>query len=305
MTKRKIFLICANLILLVVFIIQVIAGSKNNVKNFVAKETPDEFVINNAGESYTIVLENGKWFVGEKKYPASRTSVEPLVNTIVSITALDKVGQANNQSSLDRYELNDNQKISVVAKKNGIELRTLNIGKSVTAGSQCYATIDDSKDVYILAGRVRSVFNKTVADLRSNAILDLEKPLITSVTLNVEGKTPWTVSRSGAAEDFVCYISGSDIELDNQKANNYLDSLSALTTNIWYNEGEDLGGKKTLTAEITYDSRKIILNVFELPPEDDSDLIDYYGTSSETPYTFNLGNYSVNRFLISPEELAK
>ena len=91
----------------------------DTVKTFEFSETPDAISIQKPDGEIKLVLENEEWFVGEKKYPTLQSTVDSIIDDIKSVRALDKVGKANNQNMLDRYELNDGQKIVVTASLNG------------------------------------------------------------------------------------------------------------------------------------------------------------------------------------------
>ena len=65
MKTRKIVLITADLILLVVGIIQIIAASRSSVKVFDFSEEPDKIVIEKSDENLTLVKENDKWFINK------------------------------------------------------------------------------------------------------------------------------------------------------------------------------------------------------------------------------------------------
>lgn len=306
MSKRKIFLISADVILLCICIFQWVLGSRNNIKNFVLSETPDEIIITNPEETISMIQVGDEWFVGELKYPASKTVIDSFISGLSSIKALDKVGDASKEITLDKYDLTEEKRICVEAKKNGETIRTLYLGKEAAAGSQCYATLNQEKNIYLLAGNLRSTFDKTVARIRSNSVIDLDKNLITSVTLAPVDEEAWTLSRTSNGTDFSYSISNADIELDSQKAADFIESFCTLTTNNWYGEMTDLGGAKKVDVIIICDSKPVTLEVYEIPgTEETQNMPLYYGNSSETPYTFNIGNYSAVRYLSKPEELSK
>ena len=134
MKPRKIILLSSCALLLIICILQGISKTKDTVKTFEFSETPDAISIQKPDGEIKLVLENGEWFVGEKKYPTLQSTVDSIIDDIKSVRALDKVGKANNQNMLDRYELNDGQKIVVTASLNGKVLRTIHIGKTSSTG---------------------------------------------------------------------------------------------------------------------------------------------------------------------------
>lgn len=306
MTKRKIFLLTADAVLLIVLILQLCLGARKTVKDFILKDTPDEIVLQTPDGEIPVDMTGEVWTVGEKKYAASKTALDSLVSGITSFKALNKVASANNNENLEKYELVDGKKITVIAKKEGKILRTLEIGKEATAGSQCYALVDGGKDIYLLAGNVRNTFDKTIDKLRSNAVLDLDKTLIHSVRITSLNGADWTLSRTGSGDDTVYSITGADgIELDNTKASSFLEGFDALMASKWVDEGTELNGIKLLTAEIGYDARTITLDLYVIPASSQDDVDLYYGKCSETPYTFTIANYTAKKFSTQPEELAK
>lgn len=305
MTKRKIILIALDLFLLCVCIIQFAAGAKKTVKDFILKETPDELILTTPDAEIPMVLEDDKWFIGEKKYLAKKSEIEPLIETISSVKALDKLGSVNNETAVIRYELSEGKKITVVAKKAGKVLRTLEIGKEADAGTQCYATVDGGKDIYLLAGNVRMSFNKTIDRLRDTSILNFDKTLISQVSYTYSDGSEWSVSRTGSDDSATYSISGAEVELDPTKVNDLLDSFALLNTNRWHDENADLGGSKYVSIVFKVGSEDVTFDFFEIPAETDDGIPTYYGRSSVTPYTFSIQNYAVKRFLVKPEDLAK
>lgn len=305
MTKRKIALIAVDVFLLVVCIIQFAAGAKKTVKDFNLKETPDELILTTPEGEIPMILENENWYIGEKKYLAKKSEVQTLVDVISSVKALDKLGTVNNETAVIRYELSEGKKITVVAKKEGKVLRTLELGKESDAGTQCYATVDGGKDIYLLAGNVRLSFNKTIDRLRDNSILNFDKTLISKAAYTYPDGTSWSVSRTGSGEDAAYSITGSDVELDPAKVNDLLDSFALLNTNRWHEENADLGGNLYSSIVFNVGDEKVTFDFFEIPAPTEEDLPTYYGRSSVTPYTFSIQNYAVKRFLAKPEDLAK
>ena len=60
MKTRKIVLIAADVILLIVGIVQIILNTRSTVKSFTFSETPDKIVIEKSDGNLTIVSEDGK-----------------------------------------------------------------------------------------------------------------------------------------------------------------------------------------------------------------------------------------------------
>ncbi|MCR4580092.1 MAG: DUF4340 domain-containing protein [Treponema sp.] len=311
MKTRKLILIIADVVLLAVCILQGVLSGRDGVVNFTCSDDIDEFVFESPAESFTIVKDGENWFGGEKKYPLTTSTVEDFVEQISSIRALDKVGSLGNSNAAERYELDDGHKISVTAKKDGKVLRTLLIGKEASASSQAYIAIDDKKDIYLASGNIRSTFDTTLTNIRSRTVWQLDKATITSVTLRkFEGseESPdqvFTISKMGAGEDIVWNISPAEIQVDSEKAQDWFDSFATISTPVWHGQGEDLGGKKIVEAEVVAGFKTAKLSLYEIAAESEDANPTYYAESSESPYVFELASYSVGKFLKKAEDFAK
>lgn len=305
MTKRKLILIIADVLLLAVLIVQCALQVSESAKVFEMKDTPDAITI--IGEKGTVELknENGTWIIGDKKYVANESSVESIIETISSIRALDKVGSANSESALLRYDLTDGKKITLTAYKDGKALRTLEIGKEATASSQGYITVDGGKDIYLASGSLRFNLNKSVEELRSKVLWQINKADINSFTYEPVEGTTWAISRMGSGDDVVWNISGVELDVDGAKAANWFESLGNISVPVWHNEGDNLGGNKIFTAKLGYGFKTATIDVYEIPAETEDGKPVYWGTSSESPYTFELAGYAVQKFQKDPDTLSK
>lgn len=304
MKTRKLVLLIANALLLVALVLQICLKSGDKTKVYTLSEQPEEITVSSPAESFTLLRENGEWFVGDKKYPANETYALQMADAVKKIKLLDKVASNTSAAATERYQLADDQKITVVAKKGGAVVRKLEIGKEANAGSQTYVVIDDEKDIYLSAGNLRNDFEKTVSYLRSRIVLNLEKSDISSVAITDVNNNSWSVSRMGSGTDVVWNCSDGTVQIDESKATDWFNSMASMTTPVWYDEGADLGGRKVVSAKIGVGFKTITLEVFANPKEDGTGET-YWATCSETPYPFEMAGYTVSRFLKTLDELIK
>ena len=233
MKTRKIVLLTANAILLVVGIIQIIVNTRNTVKTFSFSEEPDQIVIEKSDGDLNIVFENNKWFIGSEKFEATQSNVDSMIEYAQNIKALDKVASLSNAASVSKYEFDQGNAIKVTVSKGGKELRTFTLGKDATTGIQCYATINGTNDIYLIDRDYRYIFDKTVDQLRTKTVYQIDSAAITSVTVTVPGEETWAVSRTGEADNLVWNVSGANITLDSSKAAEWLNSFNSVTTTKW------------------------------------------------------------------------
>ena len=308
MKTRKLVLIIADVLLLAVCIIQLVLGARDTTKYFTLKEDPDSLEIVTPGETISLYKEGDDWFIGEKKYPASLSMVDSYLDAIKNIRALDKVGSTGSGNAAEKYELTDGKKTIVTAKLGDKVLRTVEIGKTAVSSSQCYATVDGGKDIYLVSGGINDTFDTSVAAARTTIVLNLEPTEITTVAItDYATDKSWAVSRMGSGSDIAWNVSGAEegYELDSGAAANWLNACASLSTRDWYDESAELEGTKTLTAKITYAYKDITLEFYALPKANENDLQQYYGTCSNTPYRFKVDENSVKKYLKTLDDLAK
>ena len=127
MKTRKIVLIAADILLLIVGIVQIILGARSTVKSFTFTEEPDQFVIEKYDEDLNIVKEGETWVINDEKYEATLSAVDSMIEYAKDITALDKVAKLNNQAVITKYEFDEGNAIKVTVKAGGKELRTFTL----------------------------------------------------------------------------------------------------------------------------------------------------------------------------------
>lgn len=305
MKTRKLVLLIADVLLLAVCIIQFALSAHDTTKYFDLKDTPDMIVIDTPEEKgITVVCENGSWFVGQDKFPASQKIVDEFLNAVMSIRVLDKVGSVNNEAVLERYELNDLKKTVVTVSKDGKVVRTLNIGKEAVSDSQGYITVDGGKDIYLATGSLPYVFDIITNAIRSEVVLSLNSSEISEVSIAPETGDAWSLSRMGSGDDVVWNVSGASIDVDGGKAANWFGSMASITTRNWYEEKDVPEAEKVMTVKIVHAFKTTTLEFFALPKEEGVPLA-YYGRSSDVKYAFAVGSEYIDTFKKNPSELAK
>ena len=307
MKTRKLVLIIADALLLAVCIIQLVLGARDTTKYFTMKDQPDALEITTPSEKISLYKDGDEWVIGDKKYPASLSVVDDFIDALSNVRALDKVGSTSSSNEAEKYELTDSQKITVTAKLGDKVLRTLEIGKTAVSSSQCYATVDGAKDIYLVSGGIRDTFDTSIAAVRTSIVLNLDATEITTVTVTDDSDKTWGVSRMGSGSDIAWNTIGAEdgFELDTMAAANWLNSFASLSTRDWYDDNATLEGTKKVTAKITCAYKDITVEIFALPKENENDAQQYYGKCSQTPYLFKVNQSTVDNYLKTLDELKK
>ena len=307
MKTRKIVLIAADIILLIVGIVQIIINTRSTVKNFSFSETPDQIVIEKSDGNLTLVSEDGKWVINNEKYEAIESNIDSMIDYAKDIIALDRVASLSNAAAVSKYEFDEANAIKVTVSAGEKVLRTFTLGKDATTGIQCYATVNGSNDIYLIDGDYRNVYDKTVDQVRSKTIYSVDSVDISSVSVTPYGEETWAVSRTGDTENLVWNISGANITLDSQKAADWLNSFNTLTTTQWHGTTDDIGGKPYAAVQIGTTKGTITIETYIVPadPEIEGDTNLYYAKCNKSPYWFEIASYIFSKFQKTPEDLQK
>lgn len=307
MKTRKIVLIAADVILLIVGIVQIILNSRSTVKSFTFADTPDKILIEKDDGNLSIVSEDGKWLINNEKFEAVESNIDSMISYAQNIKALDRVASLSNAASVAKYEFDDANAIKVTVSAGDKVLRTFTLGKDSSTGIQCYATVNGTNDIYLVDGDYRNIFDKTEDQVRTKTVYSVQSVDISSVSLTRPGEETWAVSRSGEAENLVWNISGANITLDAQKAADWLNSFNALTTTKWHGKTDDIGGEPYIAVQVGTTTGLITVETYIVPanPEDQGSSNLYYAKCNKSPYWFEIPSYNMSKFQKKPEDLQK
>ena len=298
MSKRKIILLTACVLLLGIYIAQLASSLRSSVKNKTLVADPDKLTIENASAVIELAKSDDGWTVGERRYKADTNTVDALVNAVKNIRILDTVAQAGNDTVDERYEIDKANAIVVKAYKGNELVRTLTIGKASSTGSQSYVTLDGKKDIYLVSGTLRDTFKKDVAALRSKVVYAVDTSDLTAVSESM-GSTVLSIVKSGDPAAWTA--TGGAANVDAEKAASWAASLTRLNADSWLDDDFVLPPVSESVTVITAGGNAITVSVYK---EGDGDEAKYYGTCSETPYKFTLSLYSAGKYLKTAADMA-
>ena len=298
MSKRKIILLTACVLLLGIYIAQLASSLRSSVKNKTLGADPDKLTIENAGTLIELAKSDDGWTVGERRYKADTNTIDGLVNAVKNIRVLDTVAQTGSDAVDERYEIDKANAIVVKAYKGNELVRTLTIGKTSSTGSQSYLTLDGKKDIYLVSGTLRDTFKKDVAALRSKSVYTVDSNDLTAVSESM-GSTVLSIVKSGDPAAWVA--AGGSANVDAEKAASWAASLAVLNADSWLDDDFILPATNESVTVITAGDKAITVSVYK---EGDGDDAKYYGTCSETPYKFSLSRYSAGKYLKTAADMA-
>lgn len=166
MKTRKIVLLVSILLLSIVLVLQLIFSGGSKIRYINLKEAPSEVTIEKNGSETIKVTKKDDLYILQDVLNADTAYASSIFSEIQYLKIIDTVANSvTEEGELERYGLNPQSLITVSAKKDGKVLRTIRIGKEAASGSQTYAQLDNSKDVVLVSGSLRSYYDKTLEDL--------------------------------------------------------------------------------------------------------------------------------------------
>lgn len=173
MKKQKL-----QLIIIIVLLVALIAGyfglrhynkaeeNKEATDTYTALSLDDTAItdikVTSAESSYELAKEDSTWVLtSDKTVNIDQDMVTTMLSNVNSITANDKIDDV---TDYDQYGLKDAD-ISIVLTNSDGSSKTILIGDYCDSESRYYCRIDDDTTVYLVAGALRSAFEKTVADI--------------------------------------------------------------------------------------------------------------------------------------------
>lgn len=248
------------------------------------------------------------WVVGEDKFPAKKEDVDKMIENIKNLTLTALVSESK---SYNRYELDDQNKITVTAKDGDKVIRTFDVGKVASSFKHTFVKLQNDDKVYHADGNFRRNFEKKEEDLTDKTVLKLDKAMVYSLqykegdkALSLERKQePVSVDvtqdkkEDKQEEEAAEPQKPKDIWADAggaEKSKEKVDSFVSLFTILKcsnYIKGKTKDDFKDPILEITLTADKpYTVSVFPKTEEEK----EYPAISSESPFSFTLPSSKVD-----------
>ena len=165
---RKIILASAVTLLALIYIVQVISGSRSSVKDFVIDKTFDTIEISSSENGSVNLKRYGDfWKVNDEE--ADSAKAKAISDSLISIKTLSVISKSSGEDALERYGFTDSQKITVKVSDNGKEYLNLEIGKDAANGQQNYIRVNGKSEIYLASGALRQKCSVKADELKKPA----------------------------------------------------------------------------------------------------------------------------------------
>ena len=165
---RKIILVSAVALLALIYIVQVISGSRSSVKDFVIDKTFDTIEISSSENGSVNLKRYGDfWKVNDEE--ADSAKAKAISDSLISIKTLSVISKSSGEDAIERYGFTDSQKITVKVSDNGKEYLNLEIGKDAANGQQNYIRVNGKSEIYLASGALRQKCSVKADELKKPA----------------------------------------------------------------------------------------------------------------------------------------
>jgi hypothetical protein len=166
MKTRKIILLASILILTLVLVLQLVLAGGSKIRYLNLKDEPAILLIEKSGEVIKAEKKSDELFILNDSITADTGYASTMFSEIQAVKIIDTVANSvTDEAELERYGLTPLSLITVTAQKDGKILRTMKIGKAASSGAQTYAQMDNSNNVVLVSGYLRSYYEKSIEEL--------------------------------------------------------------------------------------------------------------------------------------------
>lgn len=163
---RKAILAGGVVLLALIYILQVIAGSRSSVKDFVVDKTFDTIEITSADNGSILLKRYGDfWKVGDDEADSGKAKL--ISEALRSIKTLSVISSSSSEDAVERYGFTDGQKITAKVSDNGKEYLLLEVGKDAANGQQNYIRVNGKNEIYLASGALRQRLSVKADELKA------------------------------------------------------------------------------------------------------------------------------------------
>lgn len=163
---RKAILSASVVVLALIYILQVILGSRSSVKDFVVDKTYDTIEITSSENGTLLLKRYGDfWKVNDEE--ADSGKVKLISDSAHAIKTLSVISKSSSEDAIERYGFTDTSKITVKVSDNGKEYMSLEVGKDAANGQQNYIRVNGKSEIYLASGALRQKFNVKADELKA------------------------------------------------------------------------------------------------------------------------------------------
>lgn len=281
----------------------------------IAGEDITKIEVSRPGATILLSKKDDRWYIEPKGFPADTAKVQGMLDHIKKIALTVLVSEAKDYG---RYELGEDQKITVRAWVGDKVSRSFDVGKVVPSYRHTFVKLADDDNVYHARGNFRSNFDQTMESLRDKTVLSFDKKEVREIDIakgeerlvleRKEGSVE-ADSRQGADKEKrpttkkeTVWVNPEGRKGDKSKISRLLNTLSALRCDKFLEDRkkDDLGDP-IYTVHLK-GAQEYSLSIFQKEGKESK---GYPAVSSQNDYPFELRKYKAEIIMADPGEMLK
>lgn len=256
------------------------------------------------GNSIALSKKGIEWSIAPQGYPADGAKIKGMLFEIEEIIITDLVSESK---AYERYQLDDEKKITVKAWTKDKLQREFDIGKEAATFQHTFIRLPGNPNVYHARGDFRRKFDRSADELRDREVLAFDPDTVNSIrvttgpdTLEItrretppkdDGKTEKEGERPSGPPKTV-WLAADGQEVDGSTLDSLLSSINNLMCEK-YLENRQKDEFKSPLFEISLEGEQVYtLSIFKKAAEKDEELP---ATSSFNAYPFTLSSDKLDR----------
>ncbi len=256
----------------------------------------------------------GKWLMGDEKYPADGQTVKNLIEKVKDLRITDLVSR---QKFYRNYDLQPEKASVVTLKQKDKVVRKLTVGKTGTTGQHSYLLVDNRPEIYLGAVTFKGDFNRSVEAYRDKVVMKVSKDAVSSIAVKYRGRTfsfmkeeikekKEEIKKTSAPElekkspsvpkkpemKWVCK-GYEKVSLNKSKVDGLLNSLDPLRAGSYPDIKKETLRGPLATVIVKAFNKDITVKIFRQQKDK-----KYPAISSESPYVFTMDEWHVKKYFI-------
>lgn len=143
------------------------------------------------GKTLELVKAGGKWRIQPQDHAAAANKVDPMIDAITGLQLTALVSEAKNYT---RYELGEEQRITVKAWADDKLVRSFAIGKKASSTQHTFVKLPDDPRVYHASSNFRHRFEQSAESLRDKTVFAVKPEKVQAIEIRQE-ETRLAISR--------------------------------------------------------------------------------------------------------------
>lgn len=179
-------------VVIAVLFVFLLSGRKNKMSyrvpdlDRVNEENITKIEISSEGDTIILSGKDSHWTILPQEYLADSDKVSSMVDIIVNLTLTELAAE---KKDYQRYELDEEKRISVYAYSGDEMVRSFDVGKVSSTYRHTFVKVGEDHRVYFARESFRSTFEVDRADLRDKTVMSFDLNEITGILIEQEGST--------------------------------------------------------------------------------------------------------------------